>query len=207
MNLTMSVLACVSLAGAASAEFIRLDRFTGSESVQTFAGFDMTGLGSLVDLGGGLRIENRGSGSGRAGWKANTDWGAYFSNIAGASKRWALADAWGASDLLLSFDEGVDRVGFLLSTGGQTRWDIEVYDPEGELLDVGSAIMPWSQQAVFFGYEALGAGIGAVRISDSENGSITIVDDIRYERIAVPGPGALAALGLATLGASRRRGR
>ncbi|MBZ0173126.1 MAG: hypothetical protein K8E66_12140, partial [Phycisphaerales bacterium] len=134
MKLAMCVLACGALTGLASADFIGLDEFSGSETVISFTGIDMSALGSAADLGHGVTVDNYGGGSGRQGWRGHNNWGSYFSNIDGASGGAALADSWGASDLLFSIDGGATRFGVLLSTGARTDWDIEVYDIHGGLL-------------------------------------------------------------------------
>lgn len=203
MKLAMCVLACGSLAGLASADFVGIDAFSGSETVITFTGINTPALGNPADLGHGVTVDNNGGGSGRAGWRSSSSWSAYFSNIDGASGGAALADSWGASDILYSMESGVSRFGLLLSTGARTLWEIEVYDTRGGLIESGRAYMPKASKAVFVGYESTDQLIGGFRITDTENGYITLMDDVRFE--TVPAPGVLAALGLGGLAASRRR--
>lgn len=206
MKTAMCALALAGLAGLASADLVGLEEFTGSENLITFQGIQMSSLDIHdADLGQGVTIQNNGSGSGRNGWRGHTDWTSFFSNIEGASGGAALADSWGASDLRIAFDGGVNRVGFLLSTGTMNNWKIEFYNLAGDLIDSAAARMPRQNKAVFVGYEYLAQRIGAVRITDTENGYITILDDLRFETVPVPAPGGLAALGLGGLAASRRR--
>ena len=64
--------------------------------------------------------------------------------------------------------------------------------------------MPDGSEAVFFGYEYTSGDIGSVQITETiDNGQIIILDDLRFE--AVPSPGGLMLLGIAALGARRRR--
>ncbi|USO00281.1 MAG: hypothetical protein H6810_06380 [Phycisphaeraceae bacterium] len=171
--------------------------------VITFSGLDTDSVNQTGSLGHGITIENNGGGAGRDGWRISTGWAPYFSNIAGASGGAGLADHWGASDITYTIDGGANRFGLLLSTGVRTVWDIEVYDTEGHLLATGRAATPNVSKAVFVGYESLDTLIGSFRIRDSDNGYITLMDDVRFE--TVPAPGALSALGLAGLAGSRRR--
>ncbi len=204
MKHAICAITLAGLAGLASADLIGLEEFTGTENIITFQGIQMSALDPhTADLGRGVTVENHGSGSGRDGWRGHTDWGNYFDNIEGASGGAALADSWGASDLRINFDGGVNRVGFLLSTGTMNSWKIEFYNLAGDLIDSAAARMPRHNNAVFVGYESLAQRIGTVRISDAENGYITILDDIRFE--TVPAPGGLVALGLGGLAAARRR--
>ena len=170
--------------GAALADgFITLNDFSGGETVITFNSTEMGSLGHpTADIGEGVLVTNRGGGSGGPGWRGNTDWGTYFDNIPGASLGRALADSWGASDLLFDFTGAgnPNRAGLLLSTGTRTDYDIEIMDPSGQVIDSGVASMPNGAEAVFVGYEASG-GVGFIRVSDVENGQIALMDDVRFE--------------------------
>jgi len=172
------------LSGAAFADgFIALNDFSGGETVITFNSTEMGSLGSpTADIGEGVLVTNNGGGSGSTGWRSNTDWGTFFDNIPGASLGRALADSWGASDLLFDFTGAgsPNRVGMLLSTGTRTDYDIEIRDPGGNVIATGVASMPNGSEAVFVGYEAAG-GIGFIRVSDIENGQIALIDDVRFE--------------------------
>jgi len=176
----------LALSGLAFGDgFIGLNDFSGGESLIDFNSTDMASLGvPTADLGMGVFVTNNGGGTGNGNWRGNTDWGAYFDNIPGASLGRALADSWGSSDLLFDFTGAgnPNRVGMLLSTGTRTDYDIEIRDPGGNVIDTGVASMPNGSEAVFIGYEASG-GIGFIRVSDVENGQICLLDDIRFEAV------------------------
>ncbi|MFG0251363.1 MAG: hypothetical protein ACF8NJ_00655 [Phycisphaerales bacterium JB038] len=190
------------VAAHANAGWIGLDDFSGNETLIDFNTTDMGTLGNPADIGFGVTVLNQGGGTGGDGWRGNTDWGSYFSNIAGASLGYALADSWGASNLTYNLPAGTYRFGLLLSTGVTTTWDLTFYDAAGNVIDAGQATMPGDAQAVFVGYESMGAAIASVNISDVENGYITLMDDVRFE---VPAPGTFALFGLAGLACHRRR--
>lgn len=176
--------AMLALSGVALADgFIGLNDFSGGETVIDFNSTDMGSLGHpTANIGSGVVVTDSGGGTGGPGWRGNTDWGSYFDNIPGSSQGRALADSWGASDLLFDFTGAgsPNRAGLLLSTGTRTDYDIVVYDPSGNILDTGVASMPANSEAVFVGYEANG-GVGFIRVSDVENGQICIMDDVRFE--------------------------
>ncbi len=183
-SFTLAGLSVLAISGAAFADgFITLNDFSGGETVITFNSTEMGSLGHpTADIGEGVLVTNNGGGTGGPGWRGNTDWGAYFSNIPGASLGRALADSWGASDLLFDFTGAgnPNKAGMLLSTGSQTTYDIEIMNPAGAVIASGTAAMPGPAQAVFVGYEAAG-GIGYIRVTDVENGQIALLDDVRFE--------------------------
>ena len=178
---------CVlAMSGSALADgFIAMDAFSGSETVITFNNTEMGSLASpTAEIGHGVLVTNSGGGGGGPGWYPNYDWGFFFTNIPGSSQGRALADQFGASNLLYDFTAvgNPTRIGMLLSTGIETRWTIEIYDGSNHLIDTGSVVNLEDGQAVFLGYESLN-GIGFVRIQDIENGFITVMDDVRYEGV------------------------
>jgi len=180
----LTAMACCAFGGEALADgFIGMNQFSGGESVITFNTTDMGSLSHpTASIGSGITVTDSGGGTGSPGWRGNTDWSAYFANIPGASQGRALADSWGASDLKYDFTGAGNpqRVGLLLSTGTQTTWTVRVYNPANVLVDTGQVSMPGPQQAVFVGYER-SAGVGYLRVSDVENGQITLMDDVRFE--------------------------
>lgn len=177
--------ACSVFAAQALADgFIGMNQFSGGENVLTFNSTDMTTLSHpTADIGSGVLVTDSGGGTGNGAWRGNTDWSAYFSNIPGSSQGRALADSWGASDIKFDFTGAGNpqRVGLLLSTFPVTTWTVRVYDPSNNLVATTNVTMPGQQQAVFVGYERT-AGVGYLRISDVENGYITLMDDLRMER-------------------------
>ncbi len=177
----VAMLACASAAQADG--FIASSDFSGGENVLTFNSLDMTSLGHpTANLGSGVTVTDSGGGTGNGAWRGNTDWSAYFDNIPGSSQGRALADSWGMSNLLFNFTGAgnPNRVGMLLSTGVQTTWTVRVYNPAFTLIETATVTMPAAQDACFIGFYATG-GIGYVRVTDNENGFITIVDDLRFE--------------------------
>ena len=175
-------MACCALGGEALADgFIGMNVFSGGETVITFNTTEMGSLGHpTADIGSGVLVTDS---SGGPAWRGNTDWSAFFANIPGSSQGRALADSWGVSDLKFDFTGAGNpqRVGLLLSTFPVTTWTVRVYDPANTLVATTTVTMSGQQQAVFVGYER-NAGVGYLRISDVENGYITIMDDVRYER-------------------------
>ncbi len=184
MQLAIVGSAILAMSGAALADgFIGMGGFSGSETVIDFNATDMTLLAHpTANIGSGITVTDSGGGTGFGGWRGNIDWSSFFSNIPGASLGRALADSWGASDLLYDFTGAgnPNRAGMLLSTGTATTWTVEVYGPSFNLLGTTNVTMPGASMAVFVGYEASG-GIGYIRLIDVENGYITIMDDVRFE--------------------------
>lgn len=179
--------ACSVFAAQALADgFIGMNQFSGNENLITFNSTDMTQLSHpTANIGSGIFVTDSGGGTGNGAWRGNTDWSAYFSNIPGSSQGRALADSWGASDLKFDFTGAgnPNRVGLLLSTFPATTWTVRVYDPANNLVATTNVTMPGQQQAVFVGYERT-AGVGYLRISDVENGYITLMDDLRFENFS-----------------------
>ncbi len=188
MKRLLLVGSCVfALGGTAFGDgFIGMGGFSGSENVIDFNATDMTLLTHpTANIGSGITVTDSGGGTGFGGWRGNIDWSTFFDNIPGASLGRALADSWGASDLMYDFTgaSNPNRAGMLLSTGVATTWTVEVYGPSFNLLGTTNVTMPGDGDAVFVGYEASG-GIGYMRLIDIENGYITIMDDVRFENIS-----------------------
>lgn len=204
-SLFVTACAVAVSAGTASADgIISIDGFSGFEDLIDFSLVDFNNLPDKNgDIGLGVTVTNRGSGTGGPGWRP-ADWGSFFDNIPGSSGGAAMADNWGTSNLLFEFSSPINRVGMLLSTGTRTDYMISLFDTAGGLIDTVIASMPADTEAVFIGYEYTSGDIGSVLVFEEvDNGQIILLDDLRFE--AVPAPGALAMLLVAGIGARRRR--
>ena len=86
----------------------------------------------------------------------------------------------------MSFSTQVNRLGFYLTTGGNSTWLVEVFDDNDQLLGSNS-FNTWglnpSVGAAFVGFE-FSENINYFRVLQTAgNGYVFVMDDLRYEAL------------------------
>ena len=184
----------------ASASLITRAGFSGSETLETFSG-DIT-AGSSVLLNG-ITYSSANS----ILFKSNRD--TLFPNVPDISTGGALSDNAADSDVSVSFSTQVNRLGFYLTTGGNSTWLVDVFDDNGQLLGSNSfntwGINP-SVGAAFVGFE-FSENINYFRVSQTVgSGYVFVMDDLRYEALnLVPEPSMLGLFMIAGLFLLKKR--
>lgn len=137
-------------------------------------------------------------------------WAEYFDNIPGASLGIAMNDNAEITEMTMAFSTPVNRVGLLLSTGMSTFELTALGDDLGALGSV-TVTMPGAGEAVFAGVE-FDQNISQIVITEpgNNNGSITLMDDLRFEATGQSVPDSASTMlllssGLLGLAAFRRK--
>lgn len=135
--------------------------------------------------------------SGGAGLQANTDWSPFFQNIPGASLGKALNDSQGQTDVTMTFTNSVSDVSILLSTNPVTTWTVTAFDINSNPL--GSTTVTMAGQAMAVQATLALSNIHSIEITEpSDNGNITLFDDLSFQPAAspTPEPSTVALLGI-----------
>ncbi len=206
--------ACGALAVAivcseAFAAPIGLLDFSGNEALETFDTFPSAIPAATPQTVNGLTFQSQGSGGGASGmFRIDSVFHSnLFLNIAGTSGAPVFQDNFTLSDFTIAFSTPVRRVGILLSTGPATSWRVSSLDQVGGLIEFVEVSMFADNEAVFAGLET-STIIASLRIQDisPDNGSVTFMDDLRFEAIPELSTALLTGLGIVGLAiASRNR--
>jgi len=188
-------LASLMGASSASASMITRADFSGSETLETFSsGF---AAGSSVLLNGVTYTYNNSANDNLF----SASWPNFFPNVPDISTGGALTASAPGADVSVDFSTQVNRIGFYLTTGGNTNWLVNVFGDSNQLLGSGTfntwGINP-SVGAAFVGFE-FAENINYFQVLQEDSGYAFIMDDLRYESVAtVPAPSVLGlfAVGL-----------
>jgi parallel beta-helix repeat protein len=148
--------------------------FSGTERLETFTpGF--VGQRTPPFVFNGITYSSPGP------LRSDQDWDGYFDNFPTASAGNALNDAVGKSVLQLDFTTPVRRVGVLATSLVPTTFIMRAYDDELNEIGTSSGAMPDFGLAVFLGLEAP-VNIRRIVVTEPyDNGTQSVIDDIRYE--------------------------
>jgi hypothetical protein len=181
--------ACVTASGGGggSVAQIALAEFSGSEQVETYSP-NFGRLNSPVTFNGITYTSPGGQLWSDITWANN----GYYASWPTASGGTALNDLVGQSNLQIDFSTPVNRVGVLVAPSPST-YIMTAYDDN--LVSLGSVSVTLPAESVAAGFLGLQSmtNIRRVVISEpSDNGSITVYEDLRYEAVqgllAAPAP-------------------
>lgn len=189
--------AAAPLAGAAP---VTLADFSGSESVDGFDGGFAWSDATVTRPGFALWESGAGGPSGLAAVAGHAP---LFSAFAGASGGHALQDFRRATSIHIVFVDPVDRAGMLVAPARDATFALTAYGASGEELETVFAAAG-AEMAAFIGLERP-ERIASLRLwePNGANGSMTVVDDVRYEY--APEPAGVAAVTVGLLAVARRR--
>lgn len=196
-----SIIFLASLIGASSASAGLVTRadFSGFETLETFSSGFVAGS-SVVSNGVTYSSANS------VLFTSNRD--NFFTNVPDISSGSALNDNTSASDISVNFSTKVNRIGFYLSTGGNTDWLVNVFGDSNQLLG-SSTFNSWAANpnvgAAFVGFEFT-ENINYFQVLQEDNGFVFMMDDLRYESVSnVSAPSVLGFFGVGLFLAMRKR--
>jgi hypothetical protein len=191
-------LASLIVVSSASAGLVTRADFSGLETLETFSsGF---GIGSSVVSNGVTYTSNS------VLFTSNRD--NFFSNVPDISRGSALNDNTSASDISVDFSTKVNRIGFYVSTNGNTDWLVNVFGDSNQLLGsntFNSQGLNPNVGAAFVGFE-FAENINYFQILQEDNGYVFMMDDLRYESVSnASAPSVLGFLVVGLFLAMRKR--
>jgi hypothetical protein len=183
-NLAFTLHGHVAPGGGGTAMAVNRSTFSGTETIEDFDP-NFGRLSSPVVFNG-VTYTSPASGQlwSDINWTAN----GFYTNLPGASAGFGLNDLVGQTNLQVDFTIPVNRVGVFAATSPVTTYTMTAYNDA--LIAIGSVTgtMPAAARAVFLGLQA-DVNIRRVVITEpTDNGQITVFDDLRFEPALMPAP-------------------